>query len=114
MTAGRSGARDTGFTMVELVVTLVIFGVLASIALPRFQDNAAFTERGISDQVLATLRYAQKLAITKRREVCVTFFLPPTGWRSPSIPPRRPAPPAQARSICPARQRPMWLMSRPG
>lgn len=60
--------------MVELVVTLVIIGILAAIALPRFQDNTAFTQRGFSDEVRAALRYAQKLAIAKRREVCVAFL----------------------------------------
>ena len=60
--------------MVELVVTLVIIGILAAIALPRFQDNTAFTQLGFSDEVRAALRYAQKLAIAKRREVCVNFL----------------------------------------
>lgn len=74
MAAGRKPAREAGFTTVELVVTLVIIGILASIALPRFQSNTAFTQRGFSDEVRAALRYAQKLAITKRREVCVDLL----------------------------------------
>ena len=74
MAAGRNRARSAGFTMVELVVTLVIIGILAAIALPRLQDGSAFTQRGFSDQVRATLRYAQKLAIAMRREVCVNFL----------------------------------------
>lgn len=60
--------------MVELVVTLVIIGILAAIAIPRFQDTSAFTQRGFSDEVRAALRYAQKIAIAKRREVCVDFL----------------------------------------
>ncbi|WP_313953720.1 prepilin-type N-terminal cleavage/methylation domain-containing protein [Accumulibacter sp.] len=74
MAAARNGAREAGFTTVELVVTLVIIGILAAIAIPRFQDSTAFTQRGFSDQVRATLRYAQKIAIAKRREVCVDFL----------------------------------------
>ncbi len=73
MVAGGLRSRTTGFTTVELVVTLVIVGILAAIALPRFQDNSAFIQRGFSDEVRAALRYAQKMAIAKRREVCVNF-----------------------------------------
>ena len=81
MAAGRLRARSAGFTTVELVVTLVIIGILAAIALPRFQDNTAFTQRGFYDEVRATLRYAQKIAITKRREVCVDYL--PAGAGQP-------------------------------
>jgi len=81
MAAGRKPARGAGFTTVELVVTLMIIGILASIALPRFQSNTAFTQRGFSDEVRTALRYAQKLAIAKRREVCVDFL--PAGGGQP-------------------------------
>jgi MSHA pilin protein MshC len=74
MIAGRLRTRETGFTTVEIVVTLVIIGILAAIALPRLQDNTAFTQRGFSDEVRAALRYAQKIAIAKRREVCVDLL----------------------------------------
>ena len=61
-------------TVVELITVIVILGILAAIALPRFVGRNAFDERGFSDQVRATLRYAQKLAIAKRREVCVNYL----------------------------------------
>ncbi|MDO8464478.1 MAG: prepilin-type N-terminal cleavage/methylation domain-containing protein [Gallionella sp.] len=62
-----------GFTLVELAITIVIIGVLAAAVAPRFYDVDVFQSRGFADQVQATLRYAQKAAIAKRRNVCVAF-----------------------------------------
>lgn len=66
-------SRAHGFTAVEIITTIVILGVLAFMAAPRFFDRTAFENRGFYDQVISTLRYAQKAAITQRRFVCVAF-----------------------------------------
>ena len=66
-----------GFTLVELVVILIVIGVLAVAALPRFADQTVFEARGFHDETLSLLRYAQKAAIAQRRTVCVA--LNPTG-----------------------------------
>lgn len=70
----KTGAEfQQGFTLVELVMTVVIIAVLAVVAIPRFTDSAAFQSRGFADQVQATLRHAQKIAIAQHRFVCVAF-----------------------------------------
>ena len=69
----RSSTRQRGFTLVELVTIIVILGILAAAAAPRFFDRNVFDSRGFNDQVIATLRHAQKTAIAQRRFVCASF-----------------------------------------
>lgn len=64
---------ERGFTLVELVVVMILIGILAVFAMPRFADRGDFDARGFYDGTLATLRYAQKSAIAQRRTVCVAF-----------------------------------------
>ena len=64
--------RQRGFTLVELIVTLIILGILAVVALPRFVDNLVFNTRGFVDQTLSTLQYARKVAVSSGRNVCVS------------------------------------------
>lgn len=71
-----SGSRQRGYTLVELIMTIVIVGIVAVVAIPRFTDSSVFQSRGFADQVQAALRYAQKTAIAQRRNVCVAFTLP--------------------------------------
>lgn len=65
----RSAAR--GFTLVELVAVMVISGILAAFAMPRFFERKLFDARNYADQSRAMLRYAQKVAIAQNRSVFV-------------------------------------------
>ncbi len=60
-----------GFTMIELVTVIVLVGILAAFAAPRFVQNEVFDARTFTDQNLSMLRYAQKLAIAQNRPVFV-------------------------------------------
>lgn len=62
---------ERGFTLVELILVMAIAGVLAAVAVPRLVGNNSFDTRGFSDQLAATVRFAQKLAIAQRRDVFV-------------------------------------------
>lgn len=66
-------APQSGFTLVELITIIIIIGIVAVAAAPRFFNRNVFDSRGFYDQVVSTLRYAQKTAIAQRRFVCVTF-----------------------------------------
>lgn len=67
--ANRGASR--GFTMVELVLVMVVAGILATVAMPRLVARSGFDTRGYADQVAATVRFAQKLAVAQRRQVFV-------------------------------------------
>ncbi|MCX7147085.1 MAG: prepilin-type N-terminal cleavage/methylation domain-containing protein [Sulfuritalea sp.] len=61
-----------GFTLVELIVTMIIIGIMAVSVLPRFSGLSDFDAKGFHDQTVAQLRFAQKTALAQRRTVCVT------------------------------------------
>lgn len=60
-----------GFTLVELIMVMIMVGVLAVFALPRFFDRLTFDELAFHDQTKSMLRYAQKLAVAQNRSVFV-------------------------------------------
>ncbi|MDO9008206.1 MAG: prepilin-type N-terminal cleavage/methylation domain-containing protein [Thiobacillus sp.] len=67
-----------GFTLVELVLVMTIAGVLAAVMGPRMVDRTAFQTHGSTAEIRTALRYAQKLALAKNREVCVVAAVPST------------------------------------
>jgi len=54
-----------------MVVTLVIVGILAAVAVPRLISGDAFSSRSFFDESRSIVRYAQKVAIAQRRLVFV-------------------------------------------
>ena len=64
--------RTAGFTLTELVVVIIIATILSAFAIARINTQSFDTE-GFANQVSATLRYAQKIAISQRRNVAVTI-----------------------------------------
>jgi MSHA pilin protein MshC len=66
-----AGSSAAGFTLTELVVVIIIATVLAAFAVARI-DRKGFDTEGYANQVAATVRYAQKLAVAQRRSVTVT------------------------------------------
>lgn len=56
-------STSKGFTLVEMVMTIVILGIVSATALPKFFSLSAYQERGFFDDTLNAIRYAQKLAV---------------------------------------------------
>jgi MSHA pilin protein MshC len=61
-----------GFTLTELVVVIVIATIISAFAIARI-NTASFEAEGFANQLAATMRYAQKIAISQRRSVAVTI-----------------------------------------
>lgn len=55
--------RHKGFTLVELVATLVIIALIAAVSGPLFFDIGIFRQRGFFEETLSAVRYAQKHAV---------------------------------------------------
>src|SRR5437773_10254823 len=64
-------ARRRGFTLPELVMTIVIIGILIAVTAPRFVSWKGFASRGSYDEAQAVVRFAQKTAVAWRRPIYV-------------------------------------------
>lgn len=72
VSCSRRMLRQRGFTLIELITIVAILAILAVVALPRL-DNTNHRTREFRDTVVSALRYAQKSAVSHRRQVCVNF-----------------------------------------
>jgi MSHA pilin protein MshC len=66
-------SKETGVTLVELVMVIVMLGILSATALPKFFEKNTFAERAFFSDTLSAIRFAQKLAIATGCNVQVSI-----------------------------------------
>jgi len=76
---------QTGFTLVELVMAIVLLGILSATALPKFFAVSSYQERAFIDDTLSAVRYAQKLAVATGCKVQVSISANAYVLNSPAV-----------------------------
>lgn len=71
MSLGR--ARHSGFSLIELIVTILVLAIISIFAASRFVNRATFDETGFFEESLSAVRYAQKVAMASGCDIRVTF-----------------------------------------
>lgn len=74
MTLGRKILNSRGFTLIEMMISVVIIGVIATLAGPRLNKEITRIEfRGATQELVSTLREARSRAITEKEQYSVGF-----------------------------------------
>jgi prepilin-type N-terminal cleavage/methylation domain-containing protein len=71
-------SREAGFTIIEIVVVMILIGVLAALAIPRFPE---YPRAGVaSRKLLSDIRYAKELS-TRLQTMSGIYFISDTQYR---------------------------------
>lgn len=64
---------QAGFTLIELIVVIVIIGILAAVAIPKFQDLTTSAEKAVVKGMAAELGTAAAMYYAKQKADSATY-----------------------------------------
>ena len=69
--------NKNGFTLIELIIVMVILGIMAAVAVPRYLDSIANAEQSAEDAVISAVRGGLKqYANNSLLENCLLYTSP--------------------------------------
>ena len=54
---------NKGFTLIELIIVMVILGIMAAVAVPRYLDSISNAEKSAEDAVINSIRSGLALSL---------------------------------------------------
>jgi MSHA pilin protein MshC len=68
-------AQDDGFTLVELVIVILLLGILAAFAVPKWLGKGGFEIHTLRDELVARLRLVQTMNMNESADRCTQLVL---------------------------------------
>ena len=72
-TQKRAPGRDSGFTVIEIIIVAVILSIVALTVVPMFSSAGTMQLRAASNMIAADLEYAKSMAISRGQDYSVVF-----------------------------------------
>ena len=85
MTVNSKPPRQKGFTLIELMITVAVIGILAAIVYPSYQNYVIRAQRSSAQQLLLNIASREEQFLLDSRQYTGTlsggiFTTPPEGW----------------------------------